>query len=371
LHYRAVIVIGARPNFMKAAPITTQLKRYDDIETILVHTGQHYDKELSKVFFDDLNLPKPDYYLGIGSGSHSEQCGQIMIEFEKILQELDPDVVLVVGDVNSTLACALATAKFRCGRPRYSPVIAHVEAGLRSNDWRMPEEINRRLTDALADLLFTTEPSGQDNLIKEGISSDRIYHVGNVMIDSLLSFKAQAEKSLILKQLNLKENDYALLTMHRPGNVDKKNDLINILDGLEEIARSIKVVFPVHPRTKKMFRQYGIESHFLKTTQPLGYLDFMKMLTNAKFVMTDSGGIQEEATALNIPCLTLRENTERPVTVDQGTNILVGKDRDVIVAQAMKIIKGVRKQGEIPEFWDGKTAQRICKIVFNYLKVHN
>jgi UDP-N-acetylglucosamine 2-epimerase (non-hydrolysing) len=371
LHYRAVIVMGARPNFMKAAPITTQLKRYDDIETILVHTGQHYDKELSKVFFHDLNLPKPDYYLGVGSGSHSEQTGQIMIEFEKILQQLSPDIVLVLGDVNSTFACALATAKFRCGLPQYSPIIAHIEAGLRSNDWRMPEEINRRLTDALADLLFTTEPSGQENLIKEGISGDRIYHVGNVMIDSLRSFMTQAEKSFILKQLNLEKDDYAVLTMHRPGNVDEKNDLIGILNGLEEIARSIKVIFPVHPRTKKMFDQYSIRTDFLKTTPPLGYLDFIKILANAKFVLTDSGGIQEETTVLNIPCLTLRENTERPVTIDRGTNILVGKDRDVIVKEAMKIIDGKRKQGQIPEFWDGKTAQRICKIVFNYLKVHD
>jgi UDP-N-acetylglucosamine 2-epimerase (non-hydrolysing) len=371
LHYRAVIVIGARPNFMKAAPISTQLKRYDDIETILVHTGQHYDRELSKVFFDDLNLPKPDYYLGVGSGSHSEQSGQIMIEFERILQQLDPDIVLVVGDVNSTLACALAAAKFRCGRSQYTPVIAHIEAGLRSNDWRMPEEINRKLTDALSDLLFTTESSGQENLIKEGISSEKIYYVGNVMIDSLFNNREKADKSRIMQELNLKKDDYAVLTMHRPGNVDEKECLIDILDGLEEITRSINVIFPMHPRTKKMFDKYRIKTDFLQITPPLGYLDFIKILANAKFVLTDSGGIQEETTALNVPCLTLRENTERPVTVDQGTNILVGKDRDLIIEQSMKIIQGKGKQGQIPEFWDGKAAARICKIIFNYLKVHN
>lgn len=370
MHYRAVIVIGARPNFMKAAPITTGLKRYKDIETILVHTGQHYDQGLSKVFFDDLKLPKPDYYLGVGSGTHSEQSGRIMIEFEKILQKLDPDIVLVVGDVNSTLACALAAAKYRCAQARYSPVIAHIEAGLRSNDWRMPEEINRRLTDNLADLHFTTEPSGQDNLLKEGISGDNIFFVGNVMIDSLLKFRPQAEKSSVLTNLNLKKKNYAVLTMHRPGNVDEKKDLTDILGVLKEIAGLFKVVFPVHPRTKKMFQQYGLATDFLEMTPPLGYLDFMKILINAKFVMTDSGGIQEETTALNIPCLTLRKNTERPVTVEQGTNILVGNNRDLILEQVRKIIAGHGKKGRIPSFWDGKTAHRICKIVFNYLKTH-
>ena len=371
MHYRAVIVIGARPNFMKAAPITRELRRYDDIETILVHTGQHYDPGLSRVFFNDLNLPKPDYHLGIGSGTHSQQSGQIMIEFEKILNKLDPDIVLVVGDVNSTLACALATAKYRCGRDRYAPIIVHIEAGLRSNDWRMPEEINRRLTDDLADLLFVTEPSAQDNLAKEGIPDDNVYYVGNVMIDSLRQFMPSAEKSPIIKKLKLSKNEYAVLTMHRPGNVDEEKDLIAILDVLKEIARSIEIVFPVHPRTKKMFERYNIITEFLKTTEPLGYLDFIKLLVNAKFVMTDSGGIQEETTALNIPCLTLRENTERPVTIEQGTNILVGKDRDLILEQAMMIIKGQGKQGHVPEFWDGKTAQRICKIIFNYLKTHD
>lgn len=371
MHYRAIIVIGARPNFMKAAPIITELKRYQDIEPILVHTGQHYDKELSKIFFDDLKLPKPDYYLGIGSGSHSEQSGQIMIAFEKILLKLNPDIVVVVGDVNSTLACTLATVKYRCGKQRYTPVIAHIEAGLRSNDWRMPEEINRRVTDMLADLLFTTEPSGRDNLMKEGISSDKIYHVGNVMIDSLLKYKKKVDKSTILDKFGLEKNSYAVLTMHRPGNVDRKEELSSILTALEEIATSIKIVFPVHPRTQKMFDQYGMKTDFLITTRPLGYLDFMKLLANASFVLTDSGGIQEETTVLNIPCLTLRENTERPVTIVKGTNILVGNARDMIVEHARRILDGEKKQGQIPKFWDGKAAQRICKIIFNHLKVHN
>ena len=353
---------------MKVAPIFTQCKRFHDVTPLLVHTGQHYDKELSKVFFDDLRLPKPDFNLGIGSGTHSEQSGQIMIEFEKILGKLNPDIVIVVGDVNSTLACALATAKFRCGKRKCSPVIAHIEAGLRSYDWRMPEEVNRRLTDALADLLFTTEPSGQENLIKEGISGDKIFHVGNVMIDSLLSYIEQAEKSRILDKLKLRKNEYAVLTMHRPGNVDEKGDLAGILAALEEISRTTEIVFPLHPRTKKMFDRYELKTDFLKTTASLGYLDFLKLLANADFVLTDSGGIQEETTVLKVPCLTLRENTERPVTVSQGTNIIVGKDPDAIVEQTRKILSGERKQGQIPDFWDGKAAQRICKIAFNYLK---
>lgn len=371
MHYTAIVVVGARPNFMKAAPIFTQCKKFHEVTPILVHTGQHYDKELSRVFFDDLKLPKPNFYLGVGSGTHSEQSGQIMIEFEKILGKLDPDIVVVVGDVNSTLACALATAKYRCGKHKYSPVIAHVEAGLRSNDWHMPEEVNRRLTDVLADLLFTTELSGQENLIKEGITSDKIYHVGNVMIDSLLSYKKQAEKSRILEQLKLKKIEYAVLTMHRPENVDVKETMAGFLAAFEKISKSIKIVFPVHPRTKKMFDQHGLKTDFLRVTPPLGYLDFLKLLVNANFVLTDSGGIQEETTVLNIPCLTLRENTERPVTVDKGTNIIVGKDPDSIVEQVGKILSGERKHGQMPEFWDGKAAQRICKIAFNYLKVQN
>jgi UDP-N-acetylglucosamine 2-epimerase (non-hydrolysing) len=356
---------------MKAAPIITQFERYKDIENILIHTGQHYDEELSKVFFDELGLPKPDFYLGVGSGPHGEQSGKVMIELEKILRDLDPDIVIVLGDVNSTLAGALTAAKLRCGHTRYRPAIAHIEAGLRSNDWRMPEEINRRLTDVLADLLFTTEPRARENLLKEGIAVEKIHDVGNVMIDSLFGYKTKAEKSDILEKLNLEKENYAVLTMHRPGNVDAKGGLISILDGLEKITASLEVVFPVHPRTQKMFKSYNIEHDFLKTTPPLGYLDFIKLLMHAKIVLTDSGGVQEETTALNIPCLTLRENTERPITIEQGTNVLVGKDPDRIVEQAMMILGGKRKHSTIPKLWDGKAATRICRIILTYLEAHN
>jgi len=368
MRYKVVLVVGARPNFMKASPVYTELGKYNEMEPYLIHTGQHYDENLSKVFFDDLKLPQPHFYLGVGSGTHSEQTAGIMCEFEKILLREDPHLVMVVGDVNSTLACALTAAKYRCNNSQYRPLIAHVEAGLRSFDWRMPEEINRRLTDSLSDLLFTTEPVAQDNLLNEGVDSDKIFHVGNVMIDSLLKFKETAAKSDILKRLKLREKEYAVLTLHRPANVDNLSDIRRILNGLKEISKKIAVILPIHPRTRKMFDTYKIKVDFIKIIEPLGYLDFLKLMTDARFMLTDSGGIQEETTVLGIPCLTLRENTERPVTVTVGTNTVVGKDPDMLLEETEKILSGEYKKGGIPEFWEGKAAQRICKIVYNHLR---
>lgn len=368
MKYKIIIVVGARPNFMKAAPVFIEFKKYKEIDPLLIHTGQHYDNNLSKVFFDDLKLANPNFYLGVGSGTHSVQSAKVMIEFEKILVEQNPHLVMVVGDVNSTLACALAAAKYRCSNQQYNPFIAHIEAGLRSFDWHMPEEINRRLTDSLSDFLFTTEPDAEDNLIKEGIDAKRIFYVGNVMIDSLLRFKKKAEESTILTQLELKNKSYAVLTMHRPTNVDDREDFKKLLSALKEVSKSIKIIFPIHPRTKKMLHEYRVNIDFLKIIPPLGYLDFIKLMIHAKFVMTDSGGIQEETTVVNVPCLTLRENTERPVTVTMGTNIVVGKDQMKIMQETDKILQGKAKKGQIPKFWDGMAAQRICKIVYDYLK---
>ncbi len=355
---------------MKAAPLVAEFKNNKAINPLLIHTGQHYDKNLSKIFFDDLKLPRPHIYLGVGSGSHSEQSAKIMLKFEKILRNQNPDLVVVVGDVNSTLACALATAKYRSTNSIYCPFIAHIEAGLRSFDWRMPEEINRRLTDVLSDLLFTTEPSAKANLLKEGIDNQKIFFVGNVMIDTLLGFKRVAKQSTILRRLKLQQRDYAVLTMHRPTNVDELENLREILRGLKEISKSIPIVFPIHPRTKKMFEKYRLTINFLKIIPPLGYIDFSRLIMGAQFVLTDSGGIQEETTVLHIPCLTLRENTERPITVSQGTNIVVGTRAARIMREAQKILSGKRKKGQTPKFWDGRAAKRICKIIYNFLRTH-
>lgn len=355
---------------MKAAPVVAEFKNYRAIHPILIHTGQHYDTNLSKIFFDDLKLPQPHFYLGIGSGSHSEQSAKIMLKFENLLSTHNPHLVVVVGDVNSTLACALAAAKYRTTKNVYRPYIAHVEAGLRSFDWHMPEEINRRLTDALSDLLFTTEPVAEINLIKEGIDNHKIFFIGNVMIDTLLRFKRIAEQSTVVRKLKLQKRDYAVLTMHRPTNVDELKNLREILRGLKEVSESIPIVFPIHPRTKKMFKKYRLTSDFLKIIPPLGYIDFLKLMMEAQLVFTDSGGIQEETAVLNIPCLTLRENTERPITVSQGTNIVVGTRASRIMMEARIILNGEKKQGRIPKFWDGKAAKRISKIIYNFLRTH-
>jgi UDP-N-acetylglucosamine 2-epimerase (non-hydrolysing) len=329
----------------------------------------HYDTTLSKVFFDDLEIAAPDLHLGVGSGMHGEQSGKIMTRFEHVLKEYNPHLVMVVGDVNSTLACALSAAVFRCKNRRYHPIIAHVEAGLRSYDWHMTEEINRRMTDALSDLLFTTEPGAQSNLLREGIDTNKIFFVGNVMIDTLLRFRKKAVQSAILQKLHLREGGYAILTMHRPSNVDEKRNLKKLLGVLSRLSEFVQIVFPVHPRTKKMLTSGGFNIDYLKSTSPLGYLDFLNLVMNASFVLTDSGGIQEETTVLNVPCLTLRENTERPITVSHGTNTIVGSDAKKILGEAKRILDGRGKKGRIPKFWDGKSAQRICKIVYNHLKI--
>lgn len=354
-------IVGARPNFMKIAPIHREMRNTPTIDPILVHTGQHYDEKMSKLFFDDLNLPEPDVYLGIGSGTHTQQTAKIMLAFEEVLEEYKPDLVLVVGDVNSTAACSLVASKMHIK-------IAHVEAGLRSFDRRMPEEINRMITDTLSDYLFVTEKSGMENLKNEGISDQKVFFCGNVMIDSLVYFLEKAKESPILSDLEINGDPYTLVTLHRPSNVDVKENLEKLMHVFEEISRHSKIVFPMHPRTRKMIDSFGLSSKAanienLIITDPIGYLDFMQLMQNARLVLTDSGGIQEETTFLKIPCLTIRENTERPVTIEVGTNILLGSDPDKIVAAANDIFAGRLKEGSIPELWDGRAAERIVNIL--------
>ncbi len=357
------LIAGARPNFMKIAPIWEEMKKYPDrFQPLFVHTGQHYDDQMSRIFLQDLGLPQPDVYLGVGSGSQGFQTAKIMIEFEKAMNRERPDLVMVVGDVNSTLACALVAVKM-------CVPVAHVEAGLRSFDRTMPEEINRILTDQLSDYLFITCKEANENLSREGIVGKKIHFVGNVMIQSLLRYRQKAERSQILAELGLNRGEYCLLTLHRPSNVDQRETFQSILEALVCIQHKIKVVFPVHPRTQKQMKQFGFDntmtqsSNNLIITNPFGYLDFLCLEMNAKFLLTDSGGLQEESTFFGIPCLTLRENTERPVTVTQGTNILVGTDPTRIVKESLDILKGNGKRGEVPELWDERVAQRIVKVL--------
>jgi UDP-N-acetylglucosamine 2-epimerase (non-hydrolysing) len=359
---RILNIVGARPNFMKIAPIQREMQNHgSQFEPVLVHTGQHYDKRMSKLFFDDLQLPKPDFYLGVGSGSHAQQTAKIMIEFEKICQELRPDLIIVVGDVNSTAACSMVASKL------WIP-IAHVEAGLRSFDRRMPEEINRIVTDALSDYLFTTEEAGNRNLRNEGVAESKIHFVGHVMIDSLIYFLEKARQSDILERLNLEPRNYALVTLHRPSNVDVKENLIRIIDAFGVIQKDIPIIFPVHPRTQKNIENFGLQSRVdslknFKLIPPVGYLDFIQLEQNARLLLTDSGGIQEETTYLQLPCLTLRENTERPVTVELGTNEIVGNDTEKIIGGVEKILANNWKTGKIPPLWDGEAAKRIVDII--------
>jgi len=354
-------VVGARPNFVKMAPIIAAMRRSRRIRFRLVHTGQHYDRAMSRLFFDEMGLPRPDENLGVGSGSHARQTAAIMERFEPVLERWRPDAVLVVGDVNSTLACALVAAKRGVG-------VIHVEAGLRSRDRTMPEEINRLLTDQLADLLFVTCREAIDNLVAEGIARRKIHFVGNVMIDSLKRFRPLAEKSDIRKRLGLEAGTYALLTLHRPSNVDRAGDLRYVLGTLRRVADRIPIIFPIHPRTRERLESSPAlrraASHpGLRLIEPIGYLEFMNLMLGARFVMTDSGGIQEETTALRIPCLTLRENTERPVTVVEGTNELVGRDREKTLRCVDRILAGRWKRGRLPRYWDGKAAERIVRVL--------
>jgi UDP-N-acetylglucosamine 2-epimerase (non-hydrolysing) len=357
---KVINVVGARPNFMKVAPIVEAMKRRaSEFAPMVVHTGQHYDAQMSDAFFRDLGLPSPDVHLNVGSGSHAAQTAAVLQAFEPVVLEEKPDWVLVVGDVNSTLACALCCSKL-------GVKVAHVEAGLRSRDRTMPEEINRLLTDQLADLLLTPSKDADENLRAEGIPAERIRLVGNVMIDSLFQQLTRAEESTVREDLELNGKDYAALTLHRPSNVDDPKTFARILGALEQIGERLPINFPVHPRTRARLEEFGFNDSVrrarnLRLIDPLGYLDFLRLYTGARLVLTDSGGIQEETTALGIPCLTLRENTERPITVEMGTNTIVGTDTERITRAAFAALDAPRDKdvARIPPLWDGHTADRI------------
>lgn len=355
-------VVGARPNFMKMAPIINELNRRS-FSQILVHTGQHYDEKMSQVFFDQLELPRPDLYLGVGSDTHARQTAQIMIGFEAFCFEKKPDLAIVAGDVNSTAAVALVCSKLQIP-------IAHVEAGLRSFDRTMPEEINRIVTDHLSDLLFTTEVSGNENLRNEGISDEKVHFVGNCMIDSLYKYLSRAIEQQPWSVFDLNPGDYALITLHRPSNVDDLENLASLIDIVNSVSNTLPVIFPVHPRTKKQlsFCKRPLGEKVL-LCDPLPYLSFLGCMAKASFVLTDSGGIQEESTALGVPCLTMRNNTERPITITQGSNRLVGTERSTILAAVKDIISGCWPKGESPPLWDGKAAQRIASVISGWAKL--
>jgi UDP-N-acetylglucosamine 2-epimerase (non-hydrolysing) len=355
-----LVVVGARPNFMKAASVLPAARAVG-LDTVLLHTGQHYDEGLSRVFFDELELDEPEVSLGVGSGSHATQTARIMLEFERELARARPSVVLVVGDVNSTLACALVAVKERCP-------VAHVEAGLRCYEPWMPEEINRRLTDHVSSYLFTTSPDAAENLAAEGIADGRVHFVGNTMIDTLLRFRDATRARRAAARYGLEGRDYAVLTLHRPDNVDEQGQLGRVLDAVVSISRRTPVIFPMHPRTRKQLagtelgrRLEAAEGVVL--ADPLGYLDFVGLLDGARLVLTDSGGIQEETTVLGVPCLTLRPSTERPVTVTEGTNTVVGTDVTKILAAADEILRGERGEPRRPQLWDGRAGERIAAVL--------
>lgn len=354
-------IVGARPNFMKMAPIIEALNQYPDkFDHLLIHTGQHYDEKMSRAFFVDLGIPKPDIDLEVGSGTQAEQTAKIMVAFEKVCLKEQPDLVIVVGDVNSTMACTITAKKL-------GVKVAHVEAGLRSQDMGMPEEINRLCTDVLCDYLFTTDHFANENLQNEGISKEKIIFVGNVMIDTMLKHKSEASKLNLADQWGLKPKEYATLTLHRPSNVDDKGILEGILTALYEISRKLPIIFPIHPRTRKMIKKFSLEHFFgngknmkgICLREPLGYLEFLHLNMNARMVLTDSGGLQEETTVLGVPCITIRQNTERPITCEVGTNVVVGNRPEKILLAASRILTEVEVSGHIPEKWDGQSAGRI------------
>ena len=356
---KIINVVGARPNFMKMAPIVEAMNQHPDrIEHLLLHTGQHYDERMSRAFFNDLGMPKPDIDLGVGSGSHAEQTGRVMVEFEKVCLKEKPDLVIVVGDVNSTMACTITAKKLGIQ-------VAHVEAGLRSRDMEMPEEINRLCTDVLCDYLFTTDRFANENLRREGVPDEKIFFVGNVMIDTLLKHKEMAAKLNVRDRLGLRPGEYATLTMHRPSNVDEKKILQGILEAIDAIAQQIPIVFPIHPRTRKALNNLEFKTHNSKLLimEPMGYLDFLHLNMQAKMVLTDSGGLQEETTVLGIPCITMRENTERPITCEMGTNVVVGNRKERILEAAKNVFEGNIRKGIVPEKWDGKAAERIVEVL--------
>jgi UDP-N-acetylglucosamine 2-epimerase (non-hydrolysing) len=356
---RILNVVGARPNFMKIGPIHRQLAKDPQFDPVLVHTGQHYDERMSEIFFRQMELPEPDIYLGIGGGSHAVQTARIMQEFETVLDREHADLVVVVGDVNSTLACSLVAVK------RHIPV-AHIEAGLRSRDRTMPEEINRIVTDSISDYLFVTEQSGINNLRAEGVPDERVFFVGNVMIDSLVHFMPRARETSVATKYELADRAFVLMTMHRPANVDNLHGLNALVSILTRISSETVLVFPVHPRTRNRLQEFGLLDDVnalanVRLIEPLGYLEFLDLMSRASVVITDSGGIQEETTYLKVPCLTLRDNTERPVTVELGTNQLVPLDPDVVYDRFMSVRKSPAI-GEIPPLWDGRAAERIAQV---------
>jgi len=350
-------VVGARPNFMKVAPVWKSIEKLTDFNQFLVHTGQHYDKNMSDVFFEELELIKPNEYLGVGSGSHAKQTATIMIAIEKVLNKYKPDIVMVYGDVNSTVAASIVCSKLLIP-------VCHVEAGLRSFDRTMPEEINRLITDQISDILLTPSEDANQNLINEGLQIEKIHLVGNVMIDTLVRLLPKSDNSFMKKD----SNPYALVTLHRPSNVDNDTTLHTIIETLIEISKNMDVVFPVHPRTRQKIDEFSLEipnNDSFHLMEPIGYLDFLSLQSRAKVVITDSGGIQEETTYLGVPCLTIRENTERPVTVSTGTNILIGNDMKLLKEIMKNIIDGNYKKGKIPKLWDGKASERIVDVLKN------
>ena len=364
-------VAGCRPNFVKLAPLFREMRHHDEIRPLLVHTGQHYDQALSGVIFRDLGLPQPDVHLEVGSGSHAVQTARVMEGMEETLLEHAPDLVLVVGDVNSTVAAALTAVKL--GIP-----VAHVEAGLRSFDREMPEEVNRVLTDSISDLLFVTEPSGLENLRREGVADDKVHHVGNVMVDALLGSLDAIGRTQTAERFGLERRRYAVVTLHRPDNVDDPEHAREVVAALAEVQGEVPLVFPVHPRTRARFEEMGLWRELegagnLIVTGPLGYLEFLDLVRGSALVLTDSGGLQEESTALGVPCLTLRPSTERPATVDEGTNRIVGRDRDAILAGAREALAGQWPDHHTsrggarsrPDLWDGHAAERIVRVLLD------
>lgn len=361
---KILCVVGARPNFMKIAPILEALRAYPRLQPVLVHTGQHYDEAMSKAFFDDLGIPKPDLNLEVGSGTHAAQTAAIVARFEPVVLAQRPDLVLVVGDVNSTLACSVTAAKL-------GVAVAHVEAGLRSFDRTMPEEINRLVTDTVSDLLFTTCEEANEHLRREGVAQEKIHFVGNVMIDTLVKHVELAKRSDIRRRLGLAAQAYGLITLHRPSNVDEIGALNELLTAFEQLQTELPIVFPMHPRTRARVQEFGLAARVkgmprLLLTEPLGYLEFLNLMMGARLVLTDSGGIQEETTYLQVPCLTLRPNTERRVTITDGTNRLVPLTAGRIVAEARAALTARSNGARIPPLWDGRAAQRIAKVLDAY-----